>query len=922
MAKRVRGGTGAGRRGFLRRLGASVAATLAAPGAASAQVRKPATRQKPKAGAKPRAAAPSKAPQTRPAPAPPPEPAPVPVVRGGWPQPAPGARIDLAPARWIWLPGERTLANTFVLFRRELELGAAPVSARGFVSADSRYRLFVNGRRVQWGPAPCDPRSYEADPLDLTRWLVPGRNVIGVEVLYYGHGDGTWPFGKPGFLMALRVEEPGGRVSEILSDETWRVCLDRAHRPGQFKRSYLRALQEDFDARAHPVGWSAPGFAPDAAWLAPQLLDAGADRPAAAGTHADYLGDGGIAPATGVLRAREVPLVRETLRPMGRLVRSGRVRWRRDPRDWFEFRIPGSFEIVDDPAAAPAGEGAWRLDTRPGEGVFATFELPEQMVGFPFLSVEAPEGAVVELVTQEAHDPARTAWLDSGRFAWTRFVCRAGENRFECFDYESLRFLQVHVHAAEGPVLLGDVGLRRRGYPWPGVPSFRVSQPALQRLLEASFNTLTNAAQETIVDGMGRERQQSSGDVSHQLQATRLVCGDRQLARRFLRSFAMGQTLEGYFLDCWPAYDRLNRLGQRQVGATESGPLLDHGVCFVLDAFRHYQESGESDLPLLLYPRFVRFATYLLERRGKDGLLPIDGWGVPTVWIDDAFARPRHKQCAFNLFTAAVLKAALAPLAALAGDAAGEKRYAAAADALVSATVGRFWSRERSLFVSNLPWEDEEGTPRLDDRSLATALIFDLCPGGRIAPSIEALAAPKEALALSSPANSHWRIQALARHGRIDAVLGELRERWAVLPSVLRNNTISERFDARPDSTDQWSHCAVVPLVALYMDIAGIRPGAPGFGKVEVRPQLGDLEEIELVCHTPRGAITFRAAAQEEGHRAWLTLPPECPGELVLPVTEGRGVALTASDRALGLERFALPAGETTEFDVPPVRLT
>ena len=139
-----------------------------------------------------------------------------------------------------------------MLFRRELELAAAPVSARGFVSADSRYRLFVNGRRVQWGPAPCDPRSYEADPLDLARWLVPGRNVIGVEVLYYGHGDGTWPFGKPGFLLALRVEEPGGRVSELLSDESWRVFLDRAHRPGQFKRSYLRALQEDFDARAAP----------------------------------------------------------------------------------------------------------------------------------------------------------------------------------------------------------------------------------------------------------------------------------------------------------------------------------------------------------------------------------------------------------------------------------------------------------------------------------------------------------------------------------------------------------------------------------------------------------------------------------------------------------------------------------------------
>ena len=49
----------------------------------------------------------------------------------------------------------------------------------------------------------------------------------------------------------------------------------------------------------------------------------------------------------------------------------------------------------------------------------------------------------------------------------------------------------------------------------------------------------------------------------------------------------------------------------------------------------------------------MRFAAYLLERRGKDGLLPVEGWGVPTVWIDDGFQRQRHKQCAFNLFAAA-----------------------------------------------------------------------------------------------------------------------------------------------------------------------------------------------------------------------------------------------------------------------------
>ena len=524
------------------------------------------------------------------------------VAQGAWPSPEPGARIDLAPARWIWLPCERTLASTFVLFRREVEVEGEVASARGWISADSRYRLFVNGRRVQWGPAPCDPRAYEADPIDLTRWLVPGPNVIGVEVLFYGHGEGTWPLGKPGFLFALRVEEGGGRVREVTSDGSWRCLLDRAHRPGQFKRWYLRALQEDFDARLRPTGWSEPGGAPDAAWTAAQVLEVPADRPAAAGSHYDYLTDGGIDPATAELRAREVPLVRETFRPIGRLTRSGGVRWLRDPRDWFEYRMPGSFEIVDQTAATPSGEGAWRLEPPPGEGAFATFELPEQMVGFPFLTVEAPAGTVVELMTQESHDPAGPAWLDTHRFSWARFVCREGENRFEAFDYESLRFLQVHVHDAAGPVLLRDVGVRRRSYPWPKPPSFACAEPRLQRVFEASFNTLVNAAQETIVDGMGRERQQYSGDGAHQLHATRLVCGDRQLARRFLRTYPMGQTLDGFFLDCWPAFDRLNRIAQRQVGATPWGPLLDHGVTLVYDAWRPLPGDGGDGPPARALP--------------------------------------------------------------------------------------------------------------------------------------------------------------------------------------------------------------------------------------------------------------------------------------------------------------------------------
>jgi hypothetical protein len=126
------------------------------------------------------------------------------------PAPAPSGPSlpDLSPARWIWYPSGRTLPNTFILFRRELSLSARPRRATGWICADSRYRLEVNGRRVQWGPAPCDPRWAEADPLDLMEHLQPGTNVLGATVVFYGLGEGTWPIASRASSSTWRLNRP------------------------------------------------------------------------------------------------------------------------------------------------------------------------------------------------------------------------------------------------------------------------------------------------------------------------------------------------------------------------------------------------------------------------------------------------------------------------------------------------------------------------------------------------------------------------------------------------------------------------------------------------------------------------------------------------------------------------------------------
>jgi hypothetical protein len=260
-------------------------------------------------------------------------------------------------------------------------------------------------------------------------------------------------------------------------------------------------------------------------------------------------------------------------------------------------------------------------------------------------------------------------------------------------------------------------------------------------------------------------------------------------------------------------------------------------------------QTGDLEALREPYPRLLRFADYPAGVREEQGLLPVEDIGVQTVWIDhDAYARQRHKQCAFNLYVAAMLENALAPLAEAFGEEDRAEWARAMGRGILQAARETFWSQERGLFVNNMPWLDEEGEVSLCDRSLATAILFGQCPGGATDAALEALVHCPPQMGFSDPANANWRLWALCRLGRVDVVLRELRERWALLPSVLENNTIQERWVAQPDTGDQWSHCAVAPVFVLFMDIAGIRPMEPGFARCAVRPRLADLGGLDLTA--------------------------------------------------------------------------
>ena len=819
--------------------------------------------------------------------------------------------LDLSPARWIWYPSGRVLQNTFILFRKEFELNRIPEKAFGWILADSRYQLFVNGRRVQWGPAPHDPRWPEADPVDIASFLKEGKNVIACQVLFYGFGEGTWPMGKPGFLFNVDIDG-----QKIVSDNSWLSYLAKSWLPGQYKRSFLRTLQESFDANTFPYGWHCADFVANADWLPAIESTASASRPSICAGFAEYQWEIFGNPAASEVRKRSIPMMRENEVGINKLVESAWVTWKRPAEEYFDMLVPNAYDAEWATIAHEKAPGVWVVDEQPGKAAILTFDFKEQSVGWPHFTVEAPKGTVVELLVHEAHKPGGPVLINSHFNAWTRFICKEGINHFETFDFESLRWLQLHIRNYSRPVTISHVGMRRRQYDFPVTPQIHLSDAKLQKLMEAAVNTLYNSAQETVVDGMARERQQYSGDGSHQLHALYQAFGESRLPGRFIRTFSQGLTLDGYFLDCWPAFDRLARIAERQMQLTDWGPILDHGVGFCFENYHYYQYTGDLKGLKESYPRLLRFFKYVKDLRGEGNLLPVENLGVPSVWIDhQAFRQQRHKQCSFNLYVSAMCTNALASLCEAFGDGKQATEVRTFGKELLKATIASFWSTAHRTFVDNLPWlQEEKGGVRFSDRTLAMAILFNLCPNGDETECIRLLSERPEEVGFSYPCNAVWPLWALTKAGRMDIILKDLRGQWATMPSVILNNTIQEFWHTEPDSGSQWSHCAVAPLIILYQGIAGIQPLEPGYKQVSIRPQPGDLEKVELEVQTPAGGILFKSRGLKGKRELTLHIPTGITAILTLDSREKVNLKPHGNSNLEGMKQYEIKGGETVHL--------
>ena len=232
-----------------------------------------------------------------------------------------------------------------------------------------------------------------------------------------------------------------GRAQLRLEQKDTVSAIDKSHPAGQHKRWFLRALQEVYDATKEN----------DIRYTLSMELPGRPDKPSMFNGYGDYLHDFSPGEAEKCyIRYREIPVLKEEFLK-GKLSERGTVLWKRDPEDWFSFRVPDSFEISEGLDLQENGQ-EYIVEMPEGRAAFLTFVLPEQGVGFIDFEIEAPEGTIVEAMVQESHDKACTLWLDTYFYSWTRFICKEGYNHFRSFDTESFLYLQLHIRNAKGKV--------------------------------------------------------------------------------------------------------------------------------------------------------------------------------------------------------------------------------------------------------------------------------------------------------------------------------------------------------------------------------------------------------------------------------------------------------------------------------------
>lgn len=732
--------------------------------------------------------------------------------------PAPDASNDvlltdaaLPPLRatFAWFSTKRPVTWQTALFRREFAVPSVPASRRLVVTADNRYILWLNGRRLGRGPLKGTLAHYHAETYELAPLLRPGRNVLAVEVRWWGeHGPVSEVHGPmPGFL-AQEIEG-----CELDTPGEWRVHLDDAVTPNwadpfTYARQFLGPLDR-IDARRRPARWRETDF------------DASGWAQAQAVPELTHSQGWGLSP-THRLQPRPLPALTEEPRAFVQV-------W----RDRKPETLPWSL------GANQSGE-IW-LDA----GALTT--------SYPELAFEGGTGRTVEIVYAEALGQ----WIDGeGDPQWRKsgrrddlshgeprgyrdvLVLPDGNHLFEPFHWRTFRYIKLVVSAGSTPVTLRSAHHRFTTFPQAFGARFECAEPDTDVLWRTSIRTLQLCAHETYEDCPYFEQLCYLADSRLQALCSQYLANDTRLGRQTLRFFRDSLDASG--------------LTASRVPARRRQTLPAFSLHWILMLGDHWRWQGRSDLAFVResLPAVDAVLSYFRNRLTPEGFVGrIDEW----AWIDWV---PEWPEGVAPFAAAGAPSTFLTALFAMAVDTSLMLHNEAGLPA-EAYRWGRLLEELRAAIHST--WLEpagyfHEGPGRESDPFTQHTQTMAILGGAADRTQLARLGArlvDDPQLVQMSLMHRFYLAQALARTGRFERFFPQVLAPWR---TMLANGLTTWQETADPSRSDchAWSSW---PAITFMSEILGIRSGTPGWTSIVIEPRFSATSQARGELNTPVGRV-------------------------------------------------------------------
>ena len=740
-------------------------------------------------------------------------------------------------ARWIFVPKASPGDFGVYHFRRVFDLPAKPATFIVHVSGDNRYQLYVNGRRVVWGPARGDLAHWHFESVDLAPYLNAGRNALAAVVWNFADQapEAQITF-RSGFL--LQGDAQAERVAN--TGPNWKAFRNEAYSPipvtsATVNGYYAAGPGEKVESERYPWGWQNPDF-DDSAW--PAAISAGG----AAGM--DARGS-----SNWMLTPRTIPLEEE------KPERLGAVRKSDGPA------LPAGFPAAVAAARFPANTKARYL-----------LDQTYLTTGYPELVASGGRGASIQLRYAEALQEARGVKNNRNEIEGKNFVGYHDEfhpdggaqRLYRPLWWRTWRYMELVVETADEPLTIEDLRSTFVGYPFERNARFEADDAGLARIQDVGWRTARLCAHETYMDCPYYEQLEYVGDTRIQALISMFGTGDGRLVRNAIDQIDNSRNSSGATMSRYPT-----RLPQfiPSFSLWWIGMLHDYSRYIDDPAFVRRMMPGVRDV-------LGFFASYQ-KTGGSLGPLP---WWRYMDWVDawpngDAPQEPDGSSAPFDFLYVMGLNWA-ADLEAAFGAQAFSAYYRQQAATLGPAFQSLYWDAGRRLYAD---------TPRKANWSQhanVLAVLSGVAPAN-MAADLTVRVLKDTTLAPCSLYFRHYLYTALNRTGEGDRYLPELAD-WYTMIDKYGLTTFSEVLDkpGKPSRSDchGWS---ASPNYELLHTVLGVDSAAPHFGRVLIRPFLGELQRASGSVPHPKGAIAVTLERSGAGLRAGVTLPAGTPGEFV-----------------------------------------